>query len=285
MNTTTTEQPEQPVVHRPGKDLWAIVVVILAVIAGVVAVAVVALSGEDGTGSPAPGATPSAAPSAGPPVSPSAGLSVTPSVTNRPAPFGYQPLWPFTNPAEVQAWQQAYRSGGHAPWHLDARATALGFTTGYLGFTGINVVVSSSVNGDEALVAVGYPIEGRAPGTAAVLHLARYGAGADRPWEVVGTKDTYLTLTQPRYGAKVSSPMTVGGRITGVDESIRVQVRQPASPAPIGETEGLPAGGENTPWSTTVEYHGATAPALTVVASTGGHYTDVERFAITGVRP
>jgi hypothetical protein len=66
-----------------------------------------------------------------------------------------------------------------------------------------------------------------------------------------------------------------------VDESIRVQMRQPSSEQPIG----LPAGGENTPWSTTVTYQGATAPALTVVVFTGGHYTDVERFAITGIRP
>lgn len=34
-----------------------------------------------------------------------------------------------------------------------------------------------------------------------------------------------------------------------------------------------------------VTFQGVTAPALTIVASTGGHVTDVERFAITGVRP
>jgi acyl dehydratase len=200
-------------------------------------------------------------------------------------PFGYQPLWPFANLADVEAWQNAYRSGGHQPWHLDADATALAFTTGYLKFAGINVVVWRSIQGNEALVAVGYPIGNRAPGTAAVLHLAKFGTGTDAPWEVVGSKDTTLTLTQPGYGARVRSPVTVGGTITGVDESIRVQVHQPSSEQPIGQTDGLPAGGENTPWSTTVTYQGATAPALTIVASTGGHYTDVERFAITGIRP
>jgi hypothetical protein len=34
-----------------------------------------------------------------------------------------------------------------------------------------------------------------------------------------------------------------------------------------------------------VSFQGADAPVLTIVASTGGHYTEVERFAITGVRP
>jgi hypothetical protein len=101
---------------------------------------------------------------------------------------------------------------------------------------------------------------------------------------VVGTKDTTLTLTQPRYGATARSPMTVGGRITGVDESIRVQVRQPSTASPLGESAGIPAGGQSTPWSVRVPFHGATAPALTVVASTGGHVVDVEQFAITAVR-
>jgi hypothetical protein len=81
----------------------------------------------------------------------------------------------------------------------------------------------------------------------------------------------------------VSSPIAVGGTITGVDESLRVQVRQPSSEAPLGERCCLPAGGEGTPWQTTVAYAGATDPALTIVVSTGGHVQGVEIFAITGV--
>jgi hypothetical protein len=46
----------------------------------------------------------------------------------------------------------------------------------------------------------------------------------------------------------------------------------------------VPAGGENQLWSTRVSFRGATDPALTIVASTGGHLLGVERFAITGVR-
>jgi hypothetical protein len=119
---------------------------------------------------------------------------------------------------------------------------------------------------------------------AAVLHLARIGTGQDAPWEVVGSRDTTLTLDRPAYGAKVSSPITVGGRITGVDESILVQVRQPSSERPLGTAPGVPAGGEHQPWSTLVTFRGATDPALTIVASTAGHLHGVERFAITAVR-
>lgn len=274
-----------PRTGRPRRELVAAAAATTAAVVAIAVALVVTLGGDEEPGTAGPGPSASAgAPSPAPSASVS-GPSVSPSGSQpTQAPFAYQPLWPFTSTTAVEHWQAAYRSGGQGPWHLDADATALAFTTGYLGFTGLTVVVHSSVTGDEALVTVGYPIEGREPGTAAVLHLAKYGSGTDAPWEVVGSRDTDLTLTQPGYGSRASSPLTVGGRITGVDESIRVQVRQPSSEAPLGEQCCLPAGGEDTPWSTTVEFTGATAPALTVVASTGGHYTDVERFAITAVR-
>jgi hypothetical protein len=220
-----------------------------------------------------------------PPVSTTpAPATETTTTTTSPAEreFPYQPLWPFADDDDAAAWQDSYRTGGHEPWHLDAEDSALAFTTGYLGFAGIDQVLSSDVQGDEAWVTVGYAVEQSSPGTAAVVHLARIGAGEDAPWEVVGTRDTTLTLTEPRYGTTVSAPVTVGGKITGVDESIRVEVRQ--LPGVLGESCCLAAGGEDTPWSTTVPYQGASGGALTIVASTGGHVTDVERFAITGVR-
>jgi hypothetical protein len=196
--------------------------------------------------------------------------------------FTYQPLWPFGNADDAATWQDSYRTGGHEPWHLDAEETAVAFTTGYLGFAEIDQVLSSDVQDDEAWVTLGYALEQSDPGTAAVVHLARIGTGQDAPWEVVGTRDTTLTLTEPRYGATVSTPVTVGGQVTGVDESIRVQVRQLSGM--LGESCCLAAGGENTPWTATVSYQGASDAALTIVASTGGHAADVERFAITGVR-
>jgi Immunoglobulin-like domain of bacterial spore germination len=201
------------------------------------------------------------------------------------AEFRYPPLWPFSTQAEVDAWRQQYQAQGTQPWHLDAEATALAFTTGYLGFGEIDRVVASDVREREAWVSVGYdPGTGRLS-TAAVVHLVRFGAGDPAPWEVVGTRDTDLTLDTPTYGSPVSSPVTVGGMITGVDENLRVQVRQPSSQGPIGEACCLPAGGESTPWRTTVSFSGATDPALTIVVSTGGHIQGVERFAITAVRP
>lgn len=212
-----------------------------------------------------------------------------PSSATPTAPLGSPvnlPLWPFATLAQAQAWESAYASGGHQPWHLDAGQTALAFTQGYLGFADIGRVTSTTVSGRDAHIGVGYSTPATPPSTAtaAVIHLVRYGSDSGAPWEVVGTADTTLTLTVPAYGATIASPVTVGGAITGVDESIRVQIRQLSGTAPLADRPGLPAGGTATPWHTTVTYAGATDPVLTIVASTGGHLMAVERFAITGVR-
>ncbi len=61
-------------------------------------------------------------------------------------------------------------------------------------------------------------------------------------------------------------------------------VRQIGSSAPIGQFCCKPAGGNNTPWSATVSYSGATQGVITVVASTGGHLQGVERFAIQALQ-
>ncbi|GAB3430939.1 hypothetical protein GCM10027569_77530 [Flindersiella endophytica] len=202
-----------------------------------------------------------------------------------PRPFGYQPLWPFSSLSDVAAWQSAYRRNGSQPWHLDADQSALAFTTGFLGFDEIDKVVGHTVRGDHAWVSVGFVTEDMdKPFVSAVIHLVKYGADRDAPWEVVGTKDSDLTLTRPKYGAWVTSPVQVGGRITGVDESLVVEIRQIASEKPLGSSRPVPAGGENQPWKATVSFSGASDPALTVVARTGGHLMEVERFAITAIR-
>ncbi|MEV5504066.1 hypothetical protein AB0M50_52550 [Nonomuraea fuscirosea] len=196
----------------------------------------------------------------------------------------YHPLWPFAGPAEATAWRRAHQADGREAWHLDAGRTAVAFSRDYLGFTEIDQAVKVVKDGEHARVHVGYRAEeGPEPLVAAVVHLMRYGKGKDAPWEVVGTDDTSLTLTRPAYGASASSPLTVGGRITGVDESIRVQVLHPGADGPLGERCCLSAGGEKAAWTAKVDFTAQPGGTLTVVASTGGHVATVERFAVTGV--
>jgi hypothetical protein len=236
-----------------------------------------ASNAPDPVGSVVPSATPRADTSPTSPPAPPAPAPTRPSI-ERPL------LWPFQTVAAATDWQQAHHYTGAQPWHLDAQQTARAFTTGFLGFTGIDQVLTGTVRGDDAKVPVGYTTPAGDTAVAAVIHLIRIGTGPDAPWEVVGTVDSTLTLTTPAYGTTVSSPVEVAGQITGVDENIRIQVRQPSTPTPIGTHCCTPAGGQPGPWSAHVQFTGATAPTLTIIASTGGHLRQVERFAVTGVR-
>ncbi|WP_214369761.1 hypothetical protein [Pseudonocardia sp. H11422] len=197
---------------------------------------------------------------------------------------GLQPLWPFADAAAARAWQDSYRSGGHQPWHLDPEATALSFAQGYLGFTAIDEITSSAETSGGALIGVGTARPDDQIMTAALVHMVRLGIGDDAPWEVVGTRDTTLSVDTPGYGSTVGSPLTVGGRAGGADENLRVQVRRVGAAAPVGTTCCVPAGRENARWSTTVTFTAPAETVLTVVVSTGGPGGDVERFAVTGVR-
>jgi hypothetical protein len=120
-----------------------------------------------------------------------------------------------------------------------------------------------------------------------VLHLVRFGTDPDSPWEVVGSDDpASFSLDTPAYGSPVTSPITVGGHIVGVDENIKVTVHRLASQAPVGTHCCTPAGmatPTGTDWAATVSFTAAPGDVLTIVAQTGGHLQAVERFAIQGV--
>jgi hypothetical protein len=260
--------------------------VVLALTAGALWVAA---DDAPGRGAAAPQADPTvAAPDPGPAVgaAPAAGApDATAGGSREPGPppaATAQWLWPFADRAEVAGWQQSYRQDGHQPWHLDAATTALGFA-GYLGYGEVDRVVRSTVDGRTAYVAIGFALPGGTLHTAADVHLVKVGTGADAPWEAVGTRDTTLTLDRPAYGSTVASPLTVGGRVTGVDEQVVVTLH--AQSGDLRATPAVvPAGGERSPWSVTVRFDSGPGRTITVAAATGGHVAAVERFAVTGVR-
>ncbi|GAA5085774.1 polyisoprenoid-binding protein YceI [Thermocatellispora tengchongensis] len=198
---------------------------------------------------------------------------------------GDRPLWPFTSLEQARAWQRLREVTGDGSWHLDPGRTALAFTRRHLGFTGVDVEVGRSVKGRTALVKVGYRhAESDKPGVAATIRLVRLGTGPGAPWAVVGTDDDTLTITRPAYGASVRSPLTVSGRITGVDESLRVRALVRGADRPAGSTCCEPAGGENASWRVRLSFRAAPGTLMTLVVSTGGHVAEVERFAVTAVR-
>ena len=287
MQVTTYRAAEPPPTGQDRRLRRLLLALGVVVTLGIAVAVTWAIASDDG-GGPSPGASPSAtqAPTGGPTGEPAPTPSgpASPSAGGVPVPvFGYQPLWPFSSAAAAATWQLAYRTSGAQPWHLDPGLTAVGFTTGHLGFAELNQETSRRIVGREAWIGVGHDRHDGYGDTAAVIHLARLGAGGDAPWEVVGTRDSTLSITAPAYAARVSSPLTAGGRITGVDEALRVAVID-GDGRTLGRVSGVPAGGENTPWSVTVGFARPAGRVLTVVVSTGGHVAEVERFAITAVR-
>lgn len=271
-----------PIAHRSSPRRNRAIVIALVVAAAVAATVGVILRDtpstpqivrETPTVAPAPASTAPAPSVAAPETVP----------TTVPWRFAYQPLWPFPNAAAAETWRVSSTKSTQ-PWHASADETALMFTQGFLGFTELDLVTSHAGSATDVHVGIGGPTEGTRTSTAAVVHLVRFGPTADAPWEVVGTDDTTLSLTTPRYGATVGDTFAVGGQISGVDESIHVQVRQPTEPSLVADRCCLPAGGENQPWSTSMTVHGAGDPVVTIVAWTGGHVRAVERFAVTGVQ-
>ena len=150
--------------------------------------------------------------------------------TTAPTPdgFTYQPLWPFASQDEADRWLRDGAVAGGAPWHANPETTALLFAQDYLGFAEIDRTTTVTEHVDEAWVGVGYATPNGKSTTAATIHLARFGLGTapDAPWEVVGSLDDALTLSTPPNGSTTGTVIKAGGSITGVDESLHLQVRQ-----------------------------------------------------------
>ncbi len=283
---TGTQLPGQPppTRRRPtGRWVAVAAAVAVAVTAGGVLIAVGADRSAPTTGAdptvtvPAPGPAGSGGPVAAAPEG-----TVGSRVPDSPPAATTQWLWPFADPAGVADWQRAYRQGGQsavAPRRRDDSARLRRLPRLRRHRPGRAVHSGRS----DAYVAIGFALPDGSLHTAADVHLVRLGTGVDAPWEVVGTRDTTLTLDRPGYGSTVASPMTVGGRITGVDEQVVVTLHAQsgdlqATPAAV------PAGGVRTPWSVPVRFSSGPGHTVTVAAATGGHIAAVERFAVTGVR-
>jgi len=236
--------------------------------------------GTAGPPAPTPAPSPSSASASAPASAPASASATSPA----PAPFAYQPLFPFGSLADVRAWQASYAAGGDEPWHLNPGLTALAFTQGYLGFVRIDKVAALTMIGPDARVTVGFHRPDGHVSAAAVIHLVKFGSGKNAPWEVVGTDDTTLTLDIPVYGGTATSPVKVGGKITGVDESLQAEIHRLGSSGPVGSYCCRPAGGQATPWSFSVPFRATPGQVITIVVHTGGHVAAVERFAVTGVR-
>lgn len=264
----------------PRQRRWLIVAVLAAVAVVIAAIALIVTltrdTNESGTATTTSAGTPSGS-------MPPRSTTASPSSSPGPAQFAYQPLFPFAGVADADAWVREARPGGHQPWHDDAGMIAVMFAQQYLGYQHIDKVTKTTEQREQAWVGVGFTNPNGDLATAAVLHLVQIGSAPGGPWEVVGSEDTTLAVTTPGYGSTVTSPVRVGGRVTGVDESLQVQVIGGAG-SPAGTVAPIPAGGTDSPWTATVPFTASCPATLTIAVATGGHIAEVERFAVTGVR-
>jgi hypothetical protein len=187
----------------------------------------------------------------------------------------YIGLYPFTAFSEVRSWEASNAANPSETWHLDPAQTALWFTQKYLGFSGINEVVTTATDAGGAHVTVGYRTTSDVV-SAATIRLVRIGTAAAAPWEVQGTDvGGALRITAPADGAKVSDPhnLRIQGTLTSnTQRGLLVEAFAPASyPGiqPIGYTYSGASGGTTAPWLTYIDITTPVGPVTIVVVAVG----------------
>lgn len=161
-----------------------------------------------------------------------------PSPSPAPATYDGPAIWPFHSQAEGQEW---LADRGGKPWAGDPLEVSERFASDFLALSGVTASVPSSFGLPRPhRYTTQLSAGGRSVGR---VELARYGDAG--PWTVVRVGGTDLTLTTPAPGSRVRSPLQVSGRVTGVDENVRLDLVT-RSGAVIA-TSGAPAGSE-VPW-------------------------------------
>jgi hypothetical protein len=203
---------------------------------------------------------------------PSQSTSPTPAATtaapNSAAAFPRLALYPFTTKSAAQTWQQGYSNGGHMSWVADAKQVAQGWVANEVQQPGVDQMLGATYTpaGDRAVVTLGRTMTAEGNRTVPVtqVHLVRYGDA----WLVTGATDpgAIVNLTAPLPGARISSPVTVSGRVTqGVEELAHIEIRAAGTPAVYGAGQASWGGG-SPPWTTTVQFSTPDQPVGMVVA-------------------
>ena len=191
--------------------------------------------------------TPAESPRESPSEEPSPSATATPSATPANA-----PLWPVGSTAA-------------GDWQRDPASTAKHFMDDYLQMPAVDQKGDVQVDSTHATVQMGrvLPSESKKYVVATTVSLdldKRTGL-----WWVTGASADYLSVTQPAAHDGIGSPVTLSGRITGVDESVRGEVRD-ADGKVLGSAF-VGGGGQDSPWSVQVTYSGAPAAVVAWTAS------------------
>jgi hypothetical protein len=154
-------------------------------------------------------------------------------------------IWPFTTQAQASSWVDDH---GSVPWAENGLEVGRHFVADYLGLKEVHVA-QTCVSCD----VLHLDVNGRSVGE---ITLGRIGAGfasgqGTHVYTVLAVGGTDLTVTTPKAGAGITSPTSVTGRITGVDE--HVQLRLLSTEGRELATGGAQAGSA-VPWSATLTW-------------------------------
>jgi hypothetical protein len=176
------------------------------------------------------------------------GSTPEPTVATTPSPDGFvgQPfvpaIWPFASHDQAQAWRQ---DPSTKPWAASNLGVAQHFVDDYLRLTDVHLVQTCN-SCDVVEIA---NADGKQVGT---VGLVREDDGTPRAYSVAGVMfDPSFAVTSPAEGARASSPLTVSGTITGVDENVVIRLLSQDGRG-LG-TAAAPAG-SGAPWSTTLSW-------------------------------
>lgn len=187
-------------------------------------------------------------------------------------------VWPLTTQREINFWRANPAS---RPALRSAETAAKEFVLRYLALEDVRVELSDAAQGGVSLWSVSrliVPGDERSRVFIATVWVKAGSVEEDGPQAPYlvshvesGDGVESLTITSPTNAWTVTSPVTVKGTVTGVDESVRVEVRahNPAGAAGYVELAKafVPAGAEQ-PWETTLTFAEPPDNAGAVYAST-----------------
>jgi hypothetical protein len=180
------------------------------------------------------------------------------------------PVWPFVDDAQAADWKADPSS---QPWASDPVQVTQHLVDEFLKLPGKATTRIADSNGS-AVVEVsagGRPVS--------QVHLVKVGAAGIGPWSVTHADSDNLSVTSPSDGDDISSPLTVTGRVPGVDESVHLQL--------LGDTrlaEGFAPAGHDLPWTHLLSWPDSSWSVAALSASTFNGKGDLSAITVTAVR-
>ena len=179
--------------------------------------------------------------------------------------FPDQAIFPFTTATAEEGWEQDYSNGG-TTWEADPTQVATHWVQDYLDQPSVDRVIETSDDGSDRLVTLGRVLqaEGHQLFKVTTVRLTPY----KHAWVVTGATDPndFLSITSPDPGGTVITPVTVKGPSFGVDEAVKLDVRDATSATSYGSTN-VSFGNGSPPWQQSVNFNRPSSPIGVLVAT------------------